>query len=58
MRVNLVNQAILLTRPLSQVLFFFKFNVENNFAALFFILFYIFSFRAKITCKLLQVSNT
>ena len=36
MRVSLVNQAIFVVHPSSQVLFFPEFNIENNFAALFF----------------------
>ena len=33
MRGNLLNQAIFLTHPSTQVLFFSEFNIENNFAA-------------------------
>jgi len=35
MRVNSANEAISLTRPPSQVLFYPDFNIEKNFAALF-----------------------
>ena len=52
MRVNSVNRVTSLTRPPSQVIFFSKLNIENNFAALLFlILIYILRLSAKIPCN-------